>query len=109
MEPARGAGAPASPPSSSRPADPDAISSTTAGLPPVLADCAGGPDSQCAANSSAGAAYLPANVVGGTYGFRVFLVGGGGGGGSHDDGVGQPAGQRRPGPLRQGGHQRDRH
>ncbi|HSQ36376.1 MAG TPA: hypothetical protein VLS92_00615, partial [Acidimicrobiia bacterium] len=52
-----GAGSTASPSSSMTP-DPDAISSTTAGLPPVLFGCAAGPDSQCAANSSAGAAYL---------------------------------------------------
>lgn len=69
------AGSTASPSSSTTP-DPDAISSTTGGLPPVLAGCPGGPDSQCAANSSAGAAYLQANVVGGTYGFRFFRVGG---------------------------------
>ena len=55
---------------------PDAISSTTADLPSGLVGCADGPDSRCAANSSAGSAFLEASVVGGTYGFRFVRVGG---------------------------------
>jgi hypothetical protein len=39
--------------------------------------CPEGPDDLCRANSSAGAAYLEANVTGGTYGFRFVRLGDG--------------------------------
>jgi hypothetical protein len=57
-------------------ARPDALSSTTADLPPGFVGCLDVPDSRCVANSSAGSAFLQASVVGGTYGFRFVRVGG---------------------------------
>jgi hypothetical protein len=56
---------------------PDPASSTAVDASAGPGHCPGGAEVLCEANTAAGSAYLRANVVGGTYGFRFVRVGGG--------------------------------
>jgi len=56
---------------------PDLVSSTSADIPTEPAHCPNDSDVLCEGNSAAGSAYLQANVVGGTFGFRFVRIGGG--------------------------------
>jgi len=65
------------PPVQATTSNPDAVSSTTAGTPTQSPYCPNTSDARCETVSAAGASYLEARVIGGTYGFQVLRIGGG--------------------------------